>query len=586
MPSAARRRAPARGRRRAPLPARSHVDPPAPRRRSSRACAASSSATSPTATRRTQSVTAADVLRDARRGDGRALRRRLRHRPRRREPAGGARRARAPRRQARDPHRRSRGWREAPRRPARGRRGRRGLPHGPRDGPPPGPAWCSTAAPRRRRRVFDLASAHQGDEHHRALPRAVARGLALGRRPAPALPPRRAAADVRLWPTCSSTAPACRAFLPFFADAAEGPPRAARRGLLAPTCAPRPAPRSWAASPQRRARAARRAPRPSTATSASSSWATSLERVSGTPLDRLFAERVAGPLELDARLPPPLRRRCRCPAASRPPAPRARASPRPARRGCGTCPTRATARPGEVDDDNAWVMDGVAGHAGLFATARDVARFGQAVLDGRVGRPLSPPVPLRPRRRDPGQHPRPGLRHAVRRGRLVRRALRPRAARAPSATWASPAPACGSTSTASWWWRSSPTASHLGRAERHASAAFRPRFHDAVLDALEPAVRGAAMTHRTTTATSSTPSTRRPSAASTWSASPAPAWAASPACSRPPGYEVTGSDENVYPPMSDMLKAWGIQRAHALLAARTSTSPSPTWSSSATSSAG
>ena len=25
------------------------------------------------------------------------------------------------------------------------------------------------------------------------------------------------------------------------------------------------------------------------------------------------------------------------------------------------------------------------------------------------------------------------------------------------------------------------------------------------------------------------------------------------------GYEVTGSDENVYPPMSDMLKAWGIE---------------------------
>src|SRR4026208_862508 len=25
------------------------------------------------------------------------------------------------------------------------------------------------------------------------------------------------------------------------------------------------------------------------------------------------------------------------------------------------------------------------------------------------------------------------------------------------------------------------------------------------------------------------------------------------------GYEVTGSDENVYPPMSDMLKAWGIR---------------------------
>ena len=32
------------------------------------------------------------------------------------------------------------------------------------------------------------------------------------------------------------------------------------------------------------------------------------------------------------------------------------------------------------------------------------------------------------------------------------------------------------------------------------------------------------------------------------------------------GYEVTGSDENVYPPMSDMLEAWGIQVAHALRA--------------------
>ena len=29
------------------------------------------------------------------------------------------------------------------------------------------------------------------------------------------------------------------------------------------------------------------------------------------------------------------------------------------------------------------------------------------------------------------------------------------------------------------------------------------------------------------------------------------------------GYEVTGSDENVYPPMSDMLAAWGIEAHHA-----------------------
>jgi CubicO group peptidase (beta-lactamase class C family) len=38
-------------------------------------------------------------------------------------------------------------------------------------------------------------------------------------------------------------------------------------------------------------------------------------------------------------------------------------------------------RPGEVDDDNAFAMGGVAGHAGLFGCARDVAAFGGAVLE-------------------------------------------------------------------------------------------------------------------------------------------------------------------------------------------------------------
>ena len=37
---------------------------------------------------------------------------------------------------------------------------------------------------------------------------------------------------------------------------------------------------------------------------------------------------------------------------------------------------------GEVHDENACGLGGVAGHAGLFATARDVARFGQAWLGG------------------------------------------------------------------------------------------------------------------------------------------------------------------------------------------------------------
>ena len=37
---------------------------------------------------------------------------------------------------------------------------------------------------------------------------------------------------------------------------------------------------------------------------------------------------------------------------------------------------------GEVHDENACGLGGIAGHAGLFATARDVARFGQAWLSG------------------------------------------------------------------------------------------------------------------------------------------------------------------------------------------------------------
>src|SRR5262249_55241576 len=46
-----------------------------------------------------------------------------------------------------------------------------------------------------------------------------------------------------------------------------------------------------------------------------------------------------------------------------------------------------------VDDDNAWSMDGVAGHAGLFGTAADVATFGQTVLEDRAGAGrLAPPV--------------------------------------------------------------------------------------------------------------------------------------------------------------------------------------------------
>ena len=44
---------------------------------------------------------------------------------------------------------------------------------------------------------------------------------------------------------------------------------------------------------------------------------------------------------------------------------------------------------GEVQDENAYVLGGVAGHAGLFATAEDVARFAHAMLNG--GSPILRP---------------------------------------------------------------------------------------------------------------------------------------------------------------------------------------------------
>jgi CubicO group peptidase (beta-lactamase class C family) len=39
---------------------------------------------------------------------------------------------------------------------------------------------------------------------------------------------------------------------------------------------------------------------------------------------------------------------------------------------------------GEVHDENAWFLGGVAGHAGLFGTARDLSIFGQMYLNGGI----------------------------------------------------------------------------------------------------------------------------------------------------------------------------------------------------------
>jgi serine-type D-Ala-D-Ala carboxypeptidase len=51
-----------------------------------------------------------------------------------------------------------------------------------------------------------------------------------------------------------------------------------------------------------------------------------------------------------------------------------------------SCPWRGRVLNGEVHDENAWTMGGVAGHAGLFATARQVWQFAQSLLAALNGR--------------------------------------------------------------------------------------------------------------------------------------------------------------------------------------------------------
>lgn len=50
------------------------------------------------------------------------------------------------------------------------------------------------------------------------------------------------------------------------------------------------------------------------------------------------------------------------------------------------CPWRQRVLVGEVHDENAWAMGGVAGHAGLFATALDIWRLVHAMLEAAAGR--------------------------------------------------------------------------------------------------------------------------------------------------------------------------------------------------------
>lgn len=102
---------------------------------------------------------------------------------------------------------------------------------------------------------------------------------------------------------------------------------------------------------------------------------TVLERVTGRPLDRLVADGITTPLGMTAtRFAPPPSWLPRTAATEDQRRPWAKLD-------------RGMVR-GTVHDENAYAMGGVAGHAGLFSTAWDLALFARALLDGDL--PLRP----------------------------------------------------------------------------------------------------------------------------------------------------------------------------------------------------
>ncbi len=98
-----------------------------------------------------------------------------------------------------------------------------------------------------------------------------------------------------------------------------------------------------------------------------------IEALTGTRLDKALHQLVIKPLKLTHTryLPVGKRRETTNVAATE------------------WCPWRGRRVVGEVHDENAWQLGGVAGHAGLFSTARDLAAFGQLFLLG--GSPLLTP---------------------------------------------------------------------------------------------------------------------------------------------------------------------------------------------------
>ena len=105
-----------------------------------------------------------------------------------------------------------------------------------------------------------------------------------------------------------------------------------------------------------------------------------LERATGATLDALFAERVAGPLGLaDTRYRPDAALRPRIAASE---TGNVFEREMVGDEGAAYAGWRSHVVWGEVHDGNAHFLGGVAGHAGLFGTAREVALVGEQFLPG------------------------------------------------------------------------------------------------------------------------------------------------------------------------------------------------------------
>ena len=231
-----------------------------------------------------------------------------------------------------------------------------------------------------------------------------------------------------------------------------------------------------------------------------------LAAAAGAPLDALFVERVSRPLGLSVGF---RRLSDRRPGAfgagalagsSRglAIAPTGRTRPRepaPGQEGLWEPFAPHPSPAGEVDDDNAWVMDGVAGHAGLFGTAPELAGLGQAILDdwGGAGRLAPPPYWADALSRDVET---PGSTRAL--GFDTRRPEDSRPAGSAGHRLGDRPPGAvghtGYTGTSLWVdlgrrlvvaLCTNRTAGPRGRADVRIND-FRPRFHDALVAALDP----------------------------------------------------------------------------------------------------